>query len=217
MQHNYNMAMEEARVAFQQAHPEVEVVLAQSAGDIVQAMMTQTASPDIYTLYVNSTEYSAVFERGFMAELTGSESFPALPKSVYPAIQEVIMKDGEVYGLPVEMYGSVYQSYSPAAFERIGLTEEDVPTTLDGVFRFARPPAEYLENDPDVSVFDPYMTQENLRYSLFSSLLDNYMLYISQPGNEFSFDTPLFRELMAAFEAIDYEALGIPKNMMTAA
>ena len=212
VQHNYNMAMEEASVAFQQAHPEVEVVLAQSAGDIVQAMMTQTTSPDIYTLYVNSSEYSAVFERGFMAELTGSEILSGIAESVYPAIQEVIMKDGEVYGLPVEMYGSVYQSYSPAAFERIGLTEEDVPTTWMEFFDLLARLPEYLENDPDVSVFDPYMTQENLRYSLFSSLLDNYMLYISQPGNEFSFDTPLFRELMAAFEAIDYEALGIPEE-----
>ena len=38
------------------------------------------------------------------------------------------------------------------------------------------------------------------------------MLYISQPENEFSFDTPLFRELMAAFEAVDFEALGVSEE-----
>ena len=44
--------------------------------------------------------------------------------------------------------------------------------------------------------------------------MDSYMLYISQPENEFSFDTPLFRELMAAFEAVDFEALGASEEGM---
>ena len=212
VQYNYNSAMEAARVAFQQAHPEVEVVLAQSPGDVVQSMMTQVTTPDIYTLSVSSPVYSAVFGRGYMAELTGSEILSDFAAAVYPAIQEMIQKDGEVYGLPLEAYGFGDLSYSPEAFERLGLTEEDVPTTWMEFFDLLGRLPDYLENDPDVTVFETYMALDDLRYMLFSSLMDAYMLYISQPENEFSFDTPLFRELMAAFEAVDFEALGVSEE-----
>ena len=214
VQYNYNSAMEAARVAFQQAHPEVEVVLAQSPGDVVQSMMTQVTTPDIYTLSVSSPEYSAVFGRGYMAELTGSEILSNFAAAVYPAIQEVIQKDGEVYGLPLEAYGFGDLSYSPEAFERLGLTEEDVPANWMEFFDLLGRLPDYLENDPDVTVFETYLTVGDLRYILFSALMDSYMLYISQPENEFSFDTPLFRELMAAFEAVDFEALGASEEGM---
>ena len=39
--------------------------------------------------------------------------------------------------------------------------------------------------------------------------MSEYIAYISQPGNEFAFDTPMFRELIAAFEAVNWDALGL--------
>ena len=212
VQANSDSSLEAARVPFQQAHPEVEVVLSQSAGDVAQAMLTQTATPDIYTLYVDSAEYSAVFGRGYMAELTDSEILADFAAAVYPAIQEMIQKDGEVYGLPLEAYGFGDLSYSPEAFERLGLTEEDVPSSWMEFFDLLGRLPDYLENDPDVAVFEKYLAETDLRYMLFSSLMDSYMLYISQPENEFAFDTPLFRELVAAFEAVDFEALGVSEE-----
>ena len=149
-----------------------------------------------------------------MAVLTGSEILSNFAAAVYPAIQEVIQKDGEVYGLPLEAYGFGDLSYSPEAFERLGLPEEDVPANWMEFFDLLGRLPDYLENDPDVTVFETYLTVGDLRYILFSALMDSYMLYISQPENEFSFDTPLFRELMAAFEAVDFEALGASEEGM---
>jgi len=212
VQYNYNSAMEAARVAFQQAHPEVEVVLAQSPGDVVQSMMTQVTTPDIYTLYVDSAEYSAVFGRGYMAELTDSEILADFAAAVYPAIQNAIVKDGEVYALPLEMFGRARLSCNPAALTQLGLTEEDVPANWMELFQLLQRLPEMLEEAPEVNVFESYMTQSDARQMLFSALMDDYMLYISQPENEFSFDTPLFRELMAAFEAVDFEALGLSEE-----
>ena len=212
VQANSDSSLEAARVPFQQAHPEVEVVLSQSAGDVAQAMLTQTATPDIYTLYVDSAEYSAVFGRGYMAELTDSEILADFAAAVYPAIQEVIQKDGELYGLPLSAYGRVHLSCNPAALTQLGLTEEDVPANWMELFQLLQRLPEMLEEAPEVNVFESYMTQSDARQMLFSALMDDYMLYISQPENEFSFDTPLFRELMAAFEAVDFEALGLSEE-----
>ena len=212
VQANSDSSLEAARVPFQQAHPEVEVVLSQSPGDVVQSMMTQVTTPDIYTLSVSSSEYSAVFGRGYMAELTDSEILADFAAAVYPAIQEVIQKDGELYGLPLSAYGRVHLSCNPAVLTQLGLTEEDVPANWMELFQLLQRLPEMLENAAEVHVFEDYMTQSNARQTLFSALMDSYMLYISQPENEFSFDTPLFRELMAAFEAVDFEALGLPEE-----
>ena len=135
VQSNSDSSLEAARVPFQQAHPEVEVVLSQSAGDVTQAMLTQTATPDIYTLYADSAEYSAVFGRGYMAELTDSEILADFAAAVYPAIQEVIQKDGELYGLPLSAYGRVHLSCNPAVLTQLGLAEEDVPASWMELFQ----------------------------------------------------------------------------------
>ena len=183
VQYNYNSAMEAARVAFQQAHPEVEVVLAQSPGDVVQSMMTQVATPDIYTLSVSSSEYSAVFGRGYMAELTGSEILSDFAAAVYPAIQEMIQKDGEVYGLPLEAYGFGDLSYSPEAFERLGLTEEDVPANWMEFFDLLGRLPDYLENDPDVTVFETYLAVD--RFALYAVFFaDGRVHAVYQPAGE---------------------------------
>ena len=211
VQSNYDSSLEAARAPFQQAHPEVEVVLSQSAGDMAQAVPAQTATPDIYTLSVDSSEYSAAFEHGYMAELTDSEILADFAAAVYPAIQEVIQKDGELYGLPLSVHGRTRISCDPATFEKLGIPE-DIPTSWMELFQLLQRLPEMLKDAPEVNVFESYMTQSNARQTLFSALMDSYMLYISQPENEFSFDTPLFRELMAAFEAVDFEALGLPEE-----
>lgn len=65
-----------------------------------------------------------------------------------------------------------------------------------------------MANDEDVSMFEPYVTQEDARESLFSMILDNYLLYIDQPDQEFTLDTPLLRGLLEKMEMVDFERLG---------
>ena len=110
------------------------------------------------------------------------------------------------------MFGRARRSCNPAALTQLGLTEEDVPANWMELFQLLQRLPEMLEEAPEVNVFESYMTQSDARQMLFSALMDDYMLYISQPENEFSFDTPLFRELMAAFEAVDFEALGLSEE-----
>ena len=211
VQSNYDSSLEAARAPFQQAHPEVEVVLSQSAGDMAQAVPAQTATPDIYTLSVDSSEYSAAFEHGYMAELTDSEILADFAAAVYPAIQEVIQKDGELYGLPLSVHGRTRISCDPATFEKLGIPE-DIPTSWMELFQLLQRLPEALENAPGISAFEVGLPASDMRQALLSEMVDAYMLYISQPENEFSFDTPLFRELMAAFEAVDFEALGLQEG-----
>ena len=98
-------------------------------------------------------------------------------------------------------------SYDPIAFESIGLSNEDVPTTWLEFLRLVARLPEILQEFADISAFDPNMNAQTARAFLLSSVLDAYWEVSAQPGNAQKLDTPLFRQLMEAFEAIDFAGL----------
>lgn len=209
VQNAYNQSIDNAYYAFTNQHGDVEVVMVQQVEDIVQAMMNRSSSVDIYCLSVSTSDYDAVFSRGYMAELSGSEKLKAFMESCYPWVQSVCVKDGELVCIPVELYISGGCGYSIKAFERLGLGQEDVPTTWAEFFRSLKPLADKVAEIPGMSLFEPYYDRESVRYSLFSSMFSSYTAYISQPGNDFSYDTPMFREILEAFESVPWDQLGL--------
>lgn len=209
VQDAYADAIDRAYYAFTGANPDVEVVKKTSDEDLIQAMMSQSASMDIYVLVMSGAEFATLLDRGYAVELGGSEKIASLVGQMYPAIAEAASRDGMVYALPLEMYNYSMMGYDMEAFRRLGLSEEDVPTTWDELLDLLIALPDYMANDEDVSMFEPYVTQEGARESLFSMILDNYLLYIDQPDQEFTLDTPLLRGLLEKLEMVDFEALGL--------
>ena len=209
VQDAYADAVDRAYYAFTGANPDVEVVKKTSDEDLIQAMMSQSASMDIYVLDMSGAEFATLLDRGYAVELGGSEKIASLVGQMYPAIAEAASRDGMVYALPLEMYNYSMMGYDMEAFRRLGLSEEDVPTTWDELLDLLIALPDYMANDEDVSMFEPYVTQEDARESLFSMILDNYLLYIDQPDQEFTLDTPLLRGLLEKLETVDFEALGL--------
>ena len=203
-----NNAMEKALYDFNATEPDVEVVIANNYEDLTQAMMNQSSTVDVYTVYVNDQNFAAVFERGYMAELDSSSVISDFVNSVYPGIQEVLIKDGHVVAIPVEMYSNCW-SYNPKAFEKLGLTEADVPKSWPEFLNFAKElPAILGENEEGFTLFDPYYTAEDARISMFYELIDDYMVYLQQDGVEFAFDTEQMRSMLRTLDEIDFSALG---------
>lgn len=209
VQDAYADAVDRAYYAFTGANPDVEVVKKTSDEDLIQAMMSQSASMDIYVLDMSGAEFATLLDRGYAVELGGSEKIASLVGQMYPAIAEAASRDGMVYALPLEMYNYSMMGYDMEAFRRLGLSEEDVPTTWDELLDLLIALPDYMANDEDVSIFEPHVTQEDARESLFSMILDNYLLYIDQPDQEFTLDTPLLRGLLEKLEMVDFEALGL--------
>lgn len=209
VQDAYADAVDRAYYAFTGANPDVEVVKKTSDEDLIQAMMSQSASMDIYVLDMSGAEFATLLDRGYAVELGGSEKIASLVGQMYPAIAEAASRDGMVYALPLEIYSRTTMGYDMEAFQRLGLSEEDVPTTWDELLDLLIALPDYMANDEDVSMFEPYVTQEDARESLFSMILDNYLLYIDQPDQEFTLDTPLLRGLLEKLETVDFEALGL--------
>lgn len=90
-------------------------------------------------------------------------------------------------------------------WESLGLTEDDLPTSLPELYDFAANWVwDYGEDHPEISLFDLGSYSSQLLYSL---LLNDYIAYMQKQGGELVFDTPVFRRLMEGFSAIDFEEI----------
>ena len=214
VQRNYNPSINNAYYAFSAEYGDVDVVMVEQVEDVVQAMMNRSSDVDIYCLSVDSAEYEAVYSRGYMAELTESEEMSAFIDSLYPFAREACVKDGELLGVPVEFYVDS-MGYDPEAFARLGLTEEDVPTTWQAFFESLEPLAAKVAEVEGMTLFDGFEDYGSARYMLLDTMIASYMAYISQPGSELAFDTEAFRGALNACEAVDWTALGLaePEDM----
>lgn len=208
----YEQAFDNACREFEAAHDDVELVLRDYRDDIITAMMSRSTDTDVYSLSVDSADYSALFERGFLKELTGSEIISGFVKSMYPNLTDMLMRDGEVLALPTYIDSNCL-SYNPKAFEAAGLTEQDVPKTWMEYLTLLKRMPELIDEDMNVTIMEPYYTVEDARRQLFSSLFNNYLLYISNGDRvDMGFDTPILRDLLAAFEEIDFTEFGLLEN-----
>lgn len=209
----YCDVMDKAYYDFTAENPDVEVVLATSYEDITQAMLNKSSAVDVYTVNVDNQAYSALLKRGYMAELDGSATISGFVGGVYPEIQKVLANESGVVAVPLEMYTSC-MSYNPVAFEKLGLTEEDVPTSWPEFLQLLQRLPEIMGENSGVTVVDYYYTKDELKNTLFYNIINDYMLYLQQDGVEFAFDTDVLRSALTELEKVDFAALGLPEEYM---
>ena len=206
---SYNDAIEKAYYDFTNRHGDISMVISRNGqpGDILQAMMNRDGSVDVYAMDMSLSQYSAVFERGFMAELDGSEKLTSLVNSMYPAIADALKKDGVLYAVPLNAYGYSL-GVRASALEKLGLTMDDMPKTWDAFFDFLAELPALLEGK-EVRAFDSWYDQRDLRMQLFSNILMSYQNYINAGEAEYAFNTPLLNGLLDRLYEIDMDALEV--------
>lgn len=208
----YENAVDTAYFKYTNEHGDVSVIIARDGtiSDVLQAMMNRSSDVDIYTMNVSASEYSALFERGYMAELDGSEKLTTAVTDMYSNLQSAVTKDGHIYAVPLSMHGST-MGYNPQALEKLGLTAEDMPTTWEGFFDFLEQdlPA-LLTEDCGVRAFESYYAQSDLKRSIFSMIFNSYQNYLNNSDNvEYAFNTPELKQLVDRLENLDLGALDV--------
>ena len=129
----------EAHQKFVKAHPEISV---EAAGDyasdletLTHAMVSDTNTYDVLFLSLNYMPVDRLLQKGYCADLTDDEALMKAAKSMYPQFGEILMKDGRLYGLPVDANAYTY-SVNMNAWEALGLTEDDLPKNLLDLMEF---------------------------------------------------------------------------------
>lgn len=195
---------------FSNAHGDVGVILSREyteSENLIENMMNRDDSIDIYIINGSSSEYEALFNRGYMLELTGNESIDALANSMYPSLKEALSVNGELAAIPVAVYGSTV-GIGNEALKALGLTIDDVPTNwvdfldfLDGLTALA------AQNDK-VRIFNYGYSDADVRNMLFFSIFTTYQRYVTRNDPSMGYNTELLNYLMTRMEQIDYVALG---------
>ena len=187
-------------------HPELTVTLAseypQTMEELTTAMVSGTGSMDVLCLTTSYNPVERLIDKGYAADMSGYPELMAVAGRMDPRFTQSVMRDGKLYALPVALSTNTL-GVNADVMEKLGLTESDLPTTwLEFLDFAANYYYDYGEENADVVLMDL-----NMRRSLFQMIRDQYVAAQLRDTGSVSFDTPLFRKLMQALEAIDFTEL----------
>ncbi len=211
---NYYTApvLDRAYYAFLNDHGEVELAVSSQGNtdDILTAMMNRDAGTDVYILNTPMDAYSAVYNRGYMADLSSSTKLTEIAAKMYPNLTAPLMKDGKLVAVPLSIAGNAF-GYNPKALREAGMTEEDLPKTWNEFYDFMEELPEKLAGKK-ISAFGSWMTPDSLKQSLFALMLMSYQDYMMEKGDEFAFCSKTLLDACARLDGMDTEKLGLREN-----
>lgn len=207
----YCWSAEQAAGRLSSANPDVEVVLVReytTENEVITAMMNKSSATDVYILNMSDKQYNALYSRGYLADLSGSEKLTALTERMYPAFREASLRDGKTAAMPVDAWGYT-MGYNAETAEKVGLKPEDLPTTWDGYLTFLETtvPAVLAEH-PEIRAFSYDMCAEDMRYELLMDLITAY----EGCHPDGSFTDSEITALAERIDKLDYSALGLKKR-----
>lgn len=158
--------------------------------------LTGSVDLDLMTINADSFDMDKLMEKGYLADLSGSEKIKGFMAQVAPNLSQSFMKDGAIYALPVALMSFPGIAYTQR-FAELGL---QVPTNLEELIDlFERWLTGFGEEHPDYTL----VMEHNLRDLLFRTVLEKYVDNRLARG-ELTFDTPAFRSLMARVMGLPY-------------
>ena len=192
---------------FMSAHPEIEVRFAGNYltdDQVLQSIMTQSDAIDIYCLNVNGLAFRSLYRRDFLAPIDDLAMYTV---NMLPQVRSRIEKEGHLVALPYTSSTVGGFSYDPEVLTKIGLTADELPDNWIDLFGFIDEwTQQYAADYPEIALFEP-STMEDVRRTVFYTLYNDYCTHLDAFDQPNTFDTPLFRRLLSAFEAVDFQAL----------
>lgn len=209
---SYDDSVAQAFYAFANSHGEVATVLSReysSQESLVEDMMNRSDDIDVYVIGAESSDYQAVYERGYMAELTENEALRTAAERMHPAMREALSIDGELCAMPVSCY-----FWLPFAnretMEKLGLTIEDIPTNWDGFLDFLMELEGRMPEDGSIKLFDSYESDVMAKRSVFDRIFASYQQLLKKDPDAVS--TEQMAALLQKLERVDFRALGQPSE-----
>ena len=174
-----------------------------SLEEFTNAMVSGTSTVDVLRLNSDYSPLSRLITKGYALDLSAYPELVGLAATMDPNLTAPCMKDGKLYGIPVE--ASAYcPGYNATIWKELGLTEDDLPKNMMEFMDFiANWQADYGEDHPEYMLIDT----GSIKAFLMDWITQLYMANQKSKGEAFAFDTDLFRSLMQKFESIDFTEL----------
>ncbi len=204
----YGGYLDDAATEFMAQYPDVPLNFNQdeyfeSATALAQAMVSGDNAFDLYYYDLSYQDFQSLMEKGYCLDLSPYTDITDQLKAMYPFIQSVISDNDVFYAVPTSIYSSGLSRYH-STWEDLGLADR-VPTTYLELIEFIQWWAdEGLSENPDIQLMEyayDYGT------SLFQMVLDQYIRQCQAEGEDITLNTPLFRKMLTALEAVDMDTL----------
>lgn len=191
---------------FATTHPDVQVYFEQSSStqDAMDAMIGETNVPDM--LLADATyDLDALIDAEALLDLSQYEEIRAYIDALYPAYRDHVTRDGAIYGVPTQASSQNGWFINKEVMTAMGLTAEDIPTNLVGLIAFAdKWDREYLEKYPNFTLLNEV---GSYRLAFLEQILADWSAYCQAQGKALNYDDPIFRQLLSALDAANFDAL----------
>lgn len=212
---SYSEPVRQAYYSFTDAHPEYMVSISSGSdtNSLVQDMMNRSAQTDVYTISSTDAVYRSLIERGFMAELGGSEKLTAYVDPIYAFIKDYVTRDGQLYAVPLENYASVMTINKKLLTEKFGYDEADLPTTWPEMFALLSDLASgKMEDVPEATLLGPGYILRDVKMTIFNLMMQDYFLWLDQSEENLKRGSEVLIACCEAFDRIDWEGFGLPEE-----
>lgn len=196
------------------ARNDISVVLQQdwySNVDLLQTMINRDGHTDIFVMRYDENAFKAVRDRGYLPDLSDNAQLSGYIDRMYPYLQDAAKKDGKLIAIPVSVNAGGIK-LNMAAWKKLGGTEAELPKTWDEFLDWIMTLPKRLEGT-EYKLVNPYTDFSQLRSLIGDALMTSYQLVMDRKGEDYSFNTPLLKNLLQRIADIDYEALGIPREL----
>ena len=206
----YGGYMDSASRAFAEDYPQIPVYSvnagSEDAVSIDLLMNAGADAPDIMQLQVSTSVYNRLAAKGYCADLSGYPKLAAFVNDLYPVYRDAVTgPNGEIFAIPTYAYSYDGFFINKTVMEEMELTVEDLPTNLVDLCAFiTRWNKEYVEKYPNYNAIEYF---SNYKENMFNLMFERYIAYCDANGLDIRFDTPVFREMIAALEAIESKEL----------
>ncbi len=210
---NWGGSVDAAYYTFANAHGDVSVVYSHEYSDVenlIQDMMNRDSTTDVYILNASGTAFSAIYQRGYLADFTTSEKLMQFASTIQPEFLEQLSVNGKFSVLPLNGY--FYLPFvNRKAMEKAGISAEEIPTNWVDFINWLPTLADRLPSG--MSVFDPWTSDKQARSSLFYAIFQCYQNYLQQDPN--SVNANDVTAILEALDRVDFNALGQPTEEQT--
>ena len=192
--------LDEPARAFANEHPEVPLVFESRWLDGSEAvrndMLSASSNVDIYVINVRSG-LRTLMEKGYLADLSGSETLLQNVQAMYPQFADALMYDGKLYGFPMSLTVNAW-SYNAAALETLLPGAERPETFQDLIALLGEYDAAYPDGDEDYAIMNLW----NGADELFSQMLTLYIAGHETQDGPLTLSGSSFIDTLKAMEEI---------------
>lgn len=131
-------------------------------------LLTRDPNVDIYFTDGPFVNAGPVMEKGFTLPLTSSETLTQATQQMFPVLQKLVIKDGQVMALPI------YISYPKS------ILSENLPVLEEAEQLGFQPPANYLDFLDGIAQWDTALEEEGIFPLMGANLDDLYKMTLYQ-------------------------------------